>query len=160
MLDLKVGRDVHGHTVILGTPSQSVVPAELNVSFSWATTHTTWPQNMGAKPQEKSHPRMGTNAHMGEDYRGIRKIPSHSHQNMRGSSFLFPGEHNVAGSRHNDNDSGAHPNVAVAFESLYGRMYLSNVVCPRAEVLLAVGAYSHRCLVGYFNHPAVLCIDT
>ena len=151
MLDLKVGRDAHGHTVIRGTPSHTVVPAELNVSLSWATPHTTWPQHMGSNPTnpgKKSHdPRGGTTTHTSEENRGIRKFSSHSHTTSRSSFSSAAGvtDNHAAGSTKEDSGSnGVQPNLAIAFESLYGRMYLSNVICSRAEKLLAVGAYAHR----------------
>ena len=140
MIDLKVRRDVHGHTVILGTPSQTIVPAELNVSLSWATPHIMWPQNMGIT----SRSRMGANTSMNEEYRYIRKHSSHT-PTINRSSFSMHGEHNIAGNVKEDHgNDGTLSNLAIAFESLYGRMYLSNVLCPRVEALLAVGAYSHR----------------
>ena len=143
MVDLKVRRDVYGHTVMLGIPSRTIVPAELHVSLSWATPHTTWPQHMGTNPRF----RMETSIHRNDEYRGIRK-----HSSQSRSSFSNHGEHNVVGSNKEDNGSdGIHPNLAIAFESLYGRTYLSHVLCPRVEALLTVGAYAHR--YTHYHHP-------
>ena len=149
MLDLKVGRDAHGHTVILGSPSKTIAPAELNVSLSWATPHTIWPQNMGANHHQREklhHHHQHTRVVGSEEFRGIRKMhPSHAYNNniIPRSNVSVHGEHHVTGSNKEDS-LGVHPNVAIAFESLYGRMYLLNVLCPRVEALLAVGAYSQR----------------